>query len=60
MVIIAALFILVDLSLIKEAVDGGAEKSAEWYGAFGLTVTLLWLYVEFLRLFMKIRALVSR
>jgi len=60
MVILASLFILFDLSLIKEAVDAGLDKSYEWYGAFGLTVTLLWLYMEFLRLFLKLAALFGR
>ena len=60
MIIVASLFILFDLSLIKEAVDGGLDKSFEWWGAFGLTVTLLWLYMEFLRLFIKIAAIAGR
>ena len=60
MIVVASLFILFDLSLIKEAVDGGLDKHFEWWGAFGLTVTLIWLYMEFLRLFLKIAALMGR
>ncbi|MDR1092865.1 MAG: Bax inhibitor-1/YccA family protein [Clostridiales bacterium] len=54
MVLFASFFILVDLSNIDELVRGGFDKKYEWNAAFGLTVTLLWLYLEFLRLFSKI------
>ena len=60
MIVVASLFILYDLSLIKEAVDNGLDKYYEWFGAFGLVVTLMWLYIEFLRLFLKIAVLVGR
>jgi len=60
MIVAASLFILYDLSLIKEAVDNGLDKHYEWFGAFGLVVTLMWLYIEFLRLFLKIAMLVGR
>jgi len=60
MIVVASLFILYDLSLIKEAVDNGLDKYYEWWGAFGLVVTLMWLYVEFLRLFLKLAALFGR
>ena len=50
MVVLAALYILVDLSDITMMVDGHIEKKYEWNAAFGLSVTLLWLYVEILRL----------
>jgi len=60
MIIVASLMLLYDLSLIKEAVDNGLNKHYEWFGAFGLVVTLMWLYIEFLRLFIKIAALVGR
>lgn len=49
MVIFASLFILVDLSDVTMTVDAGLEKKYEWRAAFGLTVTLIWLYMEFLR-----------
>jgi len=60
MVILASLYILYDLSLIQESVEAGLDKSYEWYGAFALTVTLLWLYMEMLRLFLRLAALFGR
>ncbi|GHU99456.1 hypothetical protein FACS1894211_04880 [Clostridia bacterium] len=54
MVLFASFFILVDLSNIDQLVQGGFDKKYEWNAAFGLTVTLLWLYLEFLKLFLKI------
>jgi len=60
MIVVASLMLLFDLSLIKEAVDNGLDKHYEWFGAFGLVVTLMWLYIEFLRLFLKLAALVGR
>lgn len=50
MVLFAAFFILIDLSNITMIVDARMDKALEWRAAFGLTVTLIWLYVEFLRL----------
>lgn len=50
MVLLAAFYILVDLSDVTMMVDGHIEKKYEWNAAFGLSVTLLWLYVEILRL----------
>lgn len=52
MTIIAAFYLLIDLDNITQAVERGLEKDAEWYAAFGLTVTLMWLYLQFLRLFL--------
>ena len=51
MVIFAAAFILIDLSDVTMLVDGRMEKKYEWRAAFGLSVTLIWLYMEFLRFF---------
>ena len=50
MVLLAAFYILVDLSDVTMMVDGHMDKKYEWNAAFGLSVTLLWLYVEILRL----------
>jgi uncharacterized YccA/Bax inhibitor family protein len=41
--------------MIESVVQGGAPKYMEWYGAFGLMVTLIWLYLEILRLLGKAR-----
>jgi uncharacterized YccA/Bax inhibitor family protein len=54
-VIIAALNLVLDFDFIEGGVNKGAPKYMEWYGAFGLMVTLIWLYIEILRLLMKIR-----
>ncbi len=54
-VVIAALNLILDFDIIKQGVDRGAPKHMEWYGAFALTVTLVWLYLEILRLLGKLR-----
>jgi len=54
-VVIAALNLVLDFDFIESGVEQGAPKYMEWYGAFGLMVTLVWLYVEFLRLLGKLR-----
>ncbi len=51
---IAALNLLLDFDFIDRASQQGAPKYMEWFGAFGLMVTLIWLYIEFLRLLSKI------
>jgi uncharacterized YccA/Bax inhibitor family protein len=55
-VIIAALNLVLDFDFIESGVRGGAPKYMEWYGAFGLMVTLIWLYIEILRLLTKIQS----
>ncbi len=52
-VIIAALNLVLDFDLIDTGVKSGAPKYMEWYCAFGLLVTLVWLYLEMLRLLSK-------
>ncbi len=47
---VAALNLVLDFDFIENASAAGAPKFMEWYGAFGLIVTLVWLYIEFLRL----------
>ena len=51
---IAALNLLLDFNMIEEANQRGAPKFMEWYGGFALLVTLVWLYLEMLRLLSKI------
>ena len=53
-VIIASLNLVMDFDFIEEAAEQGAPKYMEWYGAFGLLVTLVWLYLEILRLLAKL------
>jgi uncharacterized YccA/Bax inhibitor family protein len=52
-VVIAALNLIIDFDMIETAARMGAPKYMEWYGAFGLMVTLIWLYLEILRLLSK-------
>lgn len=54
-VAIAALNLILDFDFIESGVQARAPKYMEWYGAFGLMVTLVWLYLEILRLLSKVR-----
>jgi uncharacterized YccA/Bax inhibitor family protein len=51
---LAAFNLLLDFDFIQKAAYAGAPKYMEWYGAFGLMVTLIWLYLEILRLLAKL------
>lgn len=53
-IIIAALNLFLDFDLIEQGAARRQPKYMEWFGAMGLMVTLVWLYVEFLRLFAKL------
>ena len=53
-VVIASLNLVMDFDFIEEGAASGAPKYMEWYGAFGLLVTLIWLYLEILRLLAKL------
>jgi uncharacterized YccA/Bax inhibitor family protein len=53
-VVIAALNLILDFSFIEEGASRGAPKYMEWYSAFGLMVTLIWLYLEIVRLLSKL------
>ena len=55
-IIIAALNLVLDFDFIEQGVEMGAPKYMEWYGAFGLMVTLIWLYLEILRLLAKLNS----
>ncbi|NBV21267.1 MAG: Bax inhibitor-1/YccA family protein [Proteobacteria bacterium] len=54
-VVVAALNLVLDFDFIEQGEAVGAPKYMEWYAAFGLMVTLIWLYIEFLRLLSKLR-----
>ncbi len=54
-VIVAALNLALDFNFIEQASKSGAPKYMEWYGAFGITVTIVWLYLEILRLLSLLR-----
>lgn len=53
---IAALNLILDFDFVEKGVAYGAPKYMEWYGAFGIMVTLVWLYLEILRLLSKFRS----
>ena len=55
-VIIASLNLGLDFDFIEQGSEMGAPKYMEWYGAFGLLVTLIWLYLEILRLLSKLNS----
>ncbi|MCA6069596.1 MAG: Bax inhibitor-1/YccA family protein [Endomicrobium sp.] len=54
-VIVASLKLIIDFDLIEQGVQYGAPKYMEWYSAFSLMITLVWLYIEVLRLLSKLR-----
>jgi uncharacterized YccA/Bax inhibitor family protein len=53
---VAALNLVLDFDFIEQGVQYGAPKYMEWYGAFGIMVTLVWLYLEILILLSKMRS----
>ena len=55
-VVVAALNLVLDFDFIEQGVERGAPKYMEWYGAFGLLVTLVWLYLEILHLLAKLQS----
>ena len=55
-VVIAALNLVLDFDFIETGAERGAPKYMEWYATFGLLVTLVWLYIEILRLLAKLRS----
>ncbi len=55
-VVIAALNLVLDFDLIETGISHGAPKYMEWFAGFALLVTLVWLYLEFLRLLAKLQS----
>lgn len=53
-VVIAAMNLILDFDMIEQGAERGAPKFMEWYGAFGLMVTIVWLYIEMLKLLSKL------
>ncbi len=51
---IAALNLVLDFDLIEQGQEMGAPKYMEWYGAFSLLVTIVWLYIEMLKLLTRL------
>jgi uncharacterized YccA/Bax inhibitor family protein len=54
-VVVAALNLVLDFDLIETGITHGAPRYMEWFAGFALLVTLVWLYIEFLRLLAKLR-----
>lgn len=54
--LLASMFLVLDFKMIDQGVQRGAPKHMEWYGAFSLLVTLVWIYIEVLRLLAKLRS----
>lgn len=55
-VVIASLNLVLDFDFIEQGAEAGAPRYMEWYAAFGLMVTLIWLYLEMLRLLSKLNS----
>jgi len=55
-VVVAALNLVLDFDFVEQGAEQGAPKYMEWYAAFGLIVTLVWLYMEILRLLSKLQS----
>ena len=55
-IFIASMNLVVDFDFIEAGAENGAPKYMEWYSAFGLMVTLVWLYLEILKLLSKMRS----
>ena len=55
-VVIASLNLVLDFDFIEAGAENGAPKYMEWYGAFGLLITLVWLYLEILKLLAKLQS----
>jgi uncharacterized YccA/Bax inhibitor family protein len=53
-VALAAMNLILDFDMIENGANHGAPKFMEWYGAFALLVTIIWLYIEVLRLLSKL------
>jgi uncharacterized YccA/Bax inhibitor family protein len=54
-IVLAVMSLIMSIQFVDEGVRGGAPKYMEWYAAFGLLSTLVWLYIEILRLLNKLR-----
>jgi len=52
---VAALSLISDFGFIESGVKMNAPKNAEWWGAFGVLVTIIWIYIEMVRLLSKLR-----
>jgi uncharacterized YccA/Bax inhibitor family protein len=53
---VAASTLLVDLTYVEQGVRAGVPKGAEWYAAFGIVSSIVWIYLEVLRLLARLGA----
>ena len=58
--ILASLWLIIDFRTVEDLVKSQAPREAEWYAAFGLIVTLGWIYLESLKLVFRLSALFNR
>jgi uncharacterized YccA/Bax inhibitor family protein len=54
-IVLAAMNLVMDFDMVEQGIRNGADEKFAWYAAFGLTVTLIWLYIEILRLLSYLR-----
>jgi uncharacterized YccA/Bax inhibitor family protein len=54
-IVIAAMNLVLDFDMVEQGIRNGADQKFAWYAAFGITVTLVWLYIEILRLLSYLR-----
>ena len=54
-IVVASLMLISNFGMIEAGVRMGAPKQQEWWGAFGILITVMWLYIEMLRLLAKLR-----
>ena len=57
--VVASLTLISDFGFIEAGVNNGAPKNMEWYAAFGILISLIWIYIESLRLLSKIRTFIQ-
>ena len=55
-IVVASLMLISNFGMIEAGVRMGAPKQQEWWGAYGILITVIWLYFEMLRLLAKLRS----
>jgi uncharacterized YccA/Bax inhibitor family protein len=52
---VASMNLILDFHFIERGISNNSPKSGEWWGAFGLLITVIWVYIEMIRLLSKVR-----
>jgi uncharacterized YccA/Bax inhibitor family protein len=52
---VASMNLILDFHFIERGISNNSPKTGEWWGAFGLLITVIWVYIEMIRLISKIR-----